>query len=187
MKGQLPRAVLLVLCGSTIGVATSSLFRDQRPAYAQAKWSGRLYYLTKGTVQGNAALTACASGYHMASLWEIFDMSLLQYDSSIGVTADDSGLGPPTQAGASIAVGWIRTGYNSSANGNDLNPGHANCQLWTSNASLARGTAVYLPDVWRTIPAGSEPITPWLNRFTGDPPTLPPTCDERLRVWCVQN
>src|SRR5262245_49264077 len=29
----------------------------------------RLFYLTKETHQGNTALSACAQGFHMASLW----------------------------------------------------------------------------------------------------------------------
>ena len=48
-------------------------------------WSGRRFYLTKNQLQGNQAINACASGYHMASYWEIHDLSTLQYDTSLGV------------------------------------------------------------------------------------------------------
>jgi hypothetical protein len=68
----------------------------------------RTFYVTQTTHRGNQTLTACSSGYHMASLWEIFDMSNLRYDTQLGMTAEDSGFGPPTQT-----LGWIRTGVGS--------------------------------------------------------------------------
>src|SRR5262245_3469439 len=49
------------------------------------------YYLTAAKFPGDAVLTACASGYHMASLWEIWDPSNLQYDIGRGFAQDDSG------------------------------------------------------------------------------------------------
>ena len=66
------------------------------------------YYVTKTSHDGSEALTACAEGYHMASLWEIFDTSNLRYDTQLGATAQDSGLGPPSISG--LSEGWIRTG-----------------------------------------------------------------------------
>ena len=70
----------------------------------------REFYLTKTSFDGAHALTACASGFHMASLWEIFNVSVLEYDTSLGFTSADSGFGPPT-----VQNGWIRTGYISLA------------------------------------------------------------------------
>ena len=83
----------------------------------------RKFYLTRTEHDGAHALTACAGGYHMASLWEIFDTSNLRYDTELGFTRDDSGFGPP------IAQGWIRTGYIASGFGP---PGLINCKAWTS-------------------------------------------------------
>jgi hypothetical protein len=72
--------------------------------------------LTKNSADGSQALTACAAGFHMASLWEIFDPSNLQYDGTLGRTNDDSGFGPPT-ADFFLNGGWVRTGFGSSATG----------------------------------------------------------------------
>ena len=72
----------------------------------------RKFYRTQTTFDGAHALTACVLGFHMASLWEIFNVSVLEYDTSLGATMDDSGSGPPADV-----LGWIRTGFNS--NGGD--------------------------------------------------------------------
>ena len=71
---------------------------------ADAAAKARKFYLTQNTFTGSQALTACADRYHMASLWEIFEVSTLRYDSENGLTLDDSGSGPP------VAAGWARTG-----------------------------------------------------------------------------
>ena len=68
----------------------------------------RSFYLTQTGYNGSQALTACAEGYHMASFREIRDTSNLSYDTQLGFTQDDFGLGPPGGF-----AGWIRTGYDA--------------------------------------------------------------------------
>ena len=46
----------------------------------------RKFYLTQALHNGAQALSACAQGYHMASLWEIHDTSNLRYDTDLGLT-----------------------------------------------------------------------------------------------------
>lgn len=128
----------------------------------------RQFYLTTTTVVGNAAITACAAGYHMASMWEIFEVSTLKYNTGIGYTATDSGSGPP----ASIA-GWIRTGVPSFTN---TVPGNANCSSWTSNSAAHSGTRVNLQPQWASA---SEFTAPWDSTVQ--------TCNATSRVWCVEN
>lgn len=65
----------------------------------------RRFYVTQDAFRGEHALNACTAGFHMASLWEIFDVTTLKYDTQLGRTLPDSGEGPP--AGQR---GWIRTG-----------------------------------------------------------------------------
>ncbi|SRR6266511_2813595 len=92
----------------------------------------RAFYLTKGTFPGGQALNACASGFHMASIWEINATTLLRYDSSLGRTHGDSAVGGPPALGAGsdpTAVGWIRTGTSDS-----------NCQRWTSSSPADLGS-----------------------------------------------
>ena len=104
----------------------------------------------------------------MASLWEILDPTLLQYDTKRGFARDDSGSGPPANV-----YGWVRTGYASAA---DNTPGNANCSAWASNLANEYGTAVALPGTWLDAPAVTQP---WA--------ASPQPCDLPLRVWCKQN
>jgi hypothetical protein len=93
---------LLVLFGA-IAALTPLASRGQGQGKQQRGL--RKYYLTQTTHTGGQSLSACAEGYHMASLWEILDPSNLSYDTSLGFTLADSGSGPPASS-----LGWIRTG-----------------------------------------------------------------------------
>jgi hypothetical protein len=130
----------------------------------------RMFYLTRTEHKGDAALSACADGYHMAALWEIFEPSNLKYDLERGLTPLDSGSGPPT--GTS---GWIRTGYGSS--GVNAPPGQATCQLWASHSNEDAGTIVHLPTAWDFN--NVTVISPW-QAFLG-------SCGVDFHVWCVQD
>ena len=127
----------------------------------------RKFYLTKTPYNGAQALTACAAGYHMASLWEIYDPSNLRYDTELGYTLDDSGSGPP------FLAGWIRTGWVADVS-ND--PGSGNCNAWRSNRSSDQGSAVGLSIHWSST---SSVISPRQTAAT--------RCDAGLPVWCVQD
>jgi hypothetical protein len=127
------------------------------------------YYLTQTIHTGSQALTACAEGYHMASLWEIFDTSNLRYNTELGFNNPDSGFGPP--AGIS---GWIRTGYVDT----DFNfPGAGNCNAWTSASFADFGTDAALPIVWDSL--NVTVITPWISGTT--------TCNSNIKLWCMQD
>ena len=78
---------------------------DTLVAAAAAADSRRAFYVTSVGHKGDAASTACESGFHMASIWEIIDVSNLRYDTARGFTRPDSGSGPPQWE-----EGWIRTG-----------------------------------------------------------------------------
>ncbi|MEO7793280.1 MAG: hypothetical protein ABIV06_00790 [Thermoanaerobaculia bacterium] len=137
----------------------------------------RRFYLTTAPSTGNGALTACTEpGFHMASLWEIWDVSNLVYDAA-GMVLTDSGSGPP--AGT---TGWVRTGYASSG-GTGI--GTANCNAWTSASLSFNGTVVYLSGTWGdfTNDDGAAEVafrmSPW--RATSN------TCNFPNPVWCVQD
>jgi hypothetical protein len=131
----------------------------------------RKFYLTKTQHNGNQALSACAAGYHMASLWEIHDPTNLRYDTGLGRTAGDSGFGP-----TSSAIGWIRTGADPSFPDSSVPPGSANCSAWTSAHSAENGTAVYLSNQWQ---GSVSVVDPWVP--------IAFTCDTNVGVWCVQD
>ncbi len=147
---------------------------------ASLNWASfrRRFYLTTDTYDGSQPLTACASGFHMASIWEILDVSNLVYDTSVGHNNDDSGSGPPTSL-----PGWARTG-DFAGDASEPN-GPENCSAWTSTVGI--GTYVVLPrSDWKQIQndngvADLMPgdISPWAG--------YPLSCTASIRVWCVQD
>jgi hypothetical protein len=154
----------LVAVGITIG--------NPYPVEARPLRAKR-YYMSTDFFQGNQALTACEPRFHMASLWEIFNFSVLTYDTSRGFTSPDSGFGPPSSLFA-----WIRTGHGS--NSVTGNPGVDNCEVWTSNSATANGTV-------------ASPVSPWVNEVVaGNALVLPwrgvtSTCNANWPVWCVED
>jgi hypothetical protein len=129
----------------------------------------RQFYLTKTSYNGAQALAACASGYHMASMWEIVDPSNLKYNTTLGYTMADSGQGPP------LLWGWVRTGFLSN---NSSTAGLGNCSAWTSSYNGYYGSFAELP--WGWLGGLSPPnFDIW---YVGAN-----TCDQTLPVWCVEN
>src|SRR5690349_13974088 len=104
-----PRVVGVALLGGVVACAS-------HPGGDAGCVPSRRFYLTKATFQGNKVLDACERGFHTASRFEIFNISLLRYDSTRGLVSDDSGTGPPGRAasyGSEDATGWVRTGGSS--------------------------------------------------------------------------
>jgi len=132
--------------------------------------AGRKFYLTKGSFDGAHALQACVSGFHMASLWEIYDVSNVRYDRTLGYLTTDSGFGPPA-----ASFGWVRTGNTPDV---ASTPGIGNCSVWTSNNPSYHGTLIELPIDWANVELGVQ-IGSW-SAGTAD-------CGFETRVWCVQN
>jgi hypothetical protein len=134
----------------------------------------REYYLTPTIHDGNEALSACASGYHMASFWEIYNTSVLKYNTTLGAVNGDSGEGPPDD------WGWIRTGASSNVG---TVQGSANCAAYTSDNPADNGTIVSLgarsaTTGW-TQSTSVEWVAPWLADIEA--------CVGLNPVWCVEN
>lgn len=170
---------LLATVGRTamagIGLLIVVMAAPGMPAAAQKKPTGtsdgaRTFYMTTTLHDGSQAASACAAGFHMASLWEILDVSNLKYDTTLGYVREDSGFGPP--GGRS---GWIRTGAIPRE---DATVGLANCLAWTSNDPLHSGTKVALGVSWSALTPPS-PISPWTASVWA--------CDATWPVWCVQD
>ncbi len=151
----------------SVGVAPAA---SAAPAAPTAAGAGRHYYLTNANYATNLAKTACAAGYHMASFWEILDVSNLiyDYDHPAAHTKADSGYGPP-----SFWNGWVRTGWDSSGS---TTTGSGNCLNWTSNSSADSGVTVRLSRTWETAPG---------DIFTWDATSWP--CNIVGPVWCVRD
>ena len=109
---------------------------DAMVAAVAAADARRWFYLTTTFPSGALADTVCDSGFHMASIYEILDVSNLRYDTGRGYVRDDSGQGPPQQVG-----GWVRTGAGSYA---ENSAGVSNCLAWTSSSASDFGTIAWL-------------------------------------------
>ncbi len=128
------------------------------------------FYITSSNFSGSQPKTACSAGYHMASIWEILDVSNLvyAYDHPAAYTKGDSSFGPP-----SSWYGWVRTGYNNST----VNTaGLANCNGWTSNTAGEYGSIIRLAHDWVTAPGeiGTWDTSTW-------------SCGGTAPVWCIQD
>ena len=138
---------------------------------AASSGTGRRFYVTFSRYNSNQVLTACSSGYHFASLWELYDVSNLVYSydhpDAAGWSSGDQGFGPPAQWN-----GWIRTGYISSI---ENVPGKANCANWTSTTSGQYGSIIRLQNIWNT----PTNMGSWLVDVQA--------CNYDLYVWCVED
>lgn len=136
----------------------------------------RAFYLTNSSWDGASALSACTEGFHMASQWEILDVSNLRYAHEITDSSSnsDAGTGPPSDA-----PGWIRTGDNS---GNAATAGGGNCNLWTNNSPEDHGTLTILENAWDGDQL-NPPDVDWLGPWDPEPAS----CDNSLHVWCIQD
>jgi hypothetical protein len=182
---KLTRGLVAVLIAALLAVAfvgylalgqkqaSASPAVPEAPAAPAATSGGlRKYYRTATSYLPTEALTACATGYHFASLWEILDTSNLEYDTILGDYQDDSGYGPLTSR-----RGWVRTGYNSASTGY---PGQNNCLAWMTNDGAYQGTSAELPDQWTSTDPNEIPdIGVWI---VGNA-----SCSTAIPVWCVED
>lgn len=128
----------------------------------------RRYYLTTGIFPATGVPTACAPGYHTASIHELTDPSALEYDVSRGDTNDDAGQGP-----ISNNSGWVRTGGSASTT--------TNCNAWTSASASHDGTVAILQSSVADMNAAATVASPW-SVFNG---TV--SCDGSTNVWCIED
>jgi hypothetical protein len=173
---QLNRGLIAVIIAALVLVAGLSYFAfgmdsvsASSPQAINAGTTGlRQYYLSTGTVlvNGSEATTACETGYHMASLWEIYEPSNLEYNFDVGATAADSGFGPPA------SYGWVRTGWGANSG---LTPGTANCDAWMSQDVGHNGTVVKLESDWQH----ASGIPNWY--------AVVDSCNEDYAVWCIED
>lgn len=150
--------------GASKAASSRSEFKEEQ----RGSVNGGDFYLTDTNYSASGALTACAVGFHMASLWELLDVSNLVYAANQpdAYTRPDSGQGPPSDWN-----GWVRTGGVSSSSNS---AGTGNCSAWTSASGAAYGTAVKLDNDWSSSPTR---VGPWVaGSFQ---------CSLSGPVWCV--
>lgn len=138
----------------------------------------RRYYLTTTRHDGAQAPTACAAGFHMASIWEVKEPSAGKYDGSLGVVAGDQGGGPPTlfygfQNAPNDFFGWIRTGFPAPTTSGSS----ANCSAYSSNSN---GHSGFAAGIYGEPGANGGYIQfPWIQTWL--------SCNQTLRVWCFED
>jgi hypothetical protein len=176
-KLKITQIILTACLSSIITLTAVILISDPSSNWIQAasptelgsSYTGlRRFYLTTGTYLGSQAASACDTGFHMASLWEMVDPSNLEYETSRGFTQADSGSGPPL-----AEFGWMRTGYAGSAGA--LSPGQPNCNAWTSQAVDEYGTLANLETDFNGVSYGWN----WYS--------TPGGCWQQDRVWCIED
>lgn len=158
----------LLLVGAILVARPHSEVKAGLEASFFPRGRGNHFYVTNANHAADEARTACTAGYHMASLWEILDVSNLyyDYDHPEARLQTDSGFGPPA-----YWFGWVRTGWDSSGANN---VGTANCEAWSAAAPGNYGSVVRLARTWET---DSGDIFSW------DASTL--QCTVEAPVWCV--
>ncbi|HKJ18791.1 MAG TPA: hypothetical protein VJ984_15660 [Xanthomonadales bacterium] len=125
----------------------------------------RRFYLTKTAFPADEALTACAAGFHMASLFELRDPGNLEYDTLRGfVDVTDQGSGPP------LTEGYARTAFPFADSG--AGAGTANCDGWGSSFITDQGTTIQL------TATNAANFGPWVIDTA--------QCDG-LEVWCIED
>lgn len=178
---SLIRELVVILCCilSTVALLAYLALTGARAVAAEVETTGetslaastgmRQFYLTEDGYHGGIAKTACAEGYHMASLWEIADPSNLEYNTTLGYALTDSGEGPP----ADEVGGWVRTGYVGDVS---ETIGRANCDGWTVWGADRHGTTAALPTHWTT---GLQDLGVWVLELH--------ECPSGRRVWCIED
>lgn len=170
--------ILLLGVASPLVLRTDGIQFPDGSVQTTAAGATKSFYVTESNWDGASAEAACADGFHMAALWEIFHFSLLHYANEVPDARRnlDSGLGPP--AGY---LGWIQTGLNSNTH---EEAGEANCGLWNSNSSDDFGTTVNLESFWENRNVGDTLVPPgYMGPWDADSRG----CASSFPVWCVSD
>ena len=180
----LAKIAAALICGGVLGALVAWHFASPSQPLGPASdgggasqgsspWSARAFYLSKIEVPGGAAQTACSAGFHMASIYEVLNVSALRYETTLGIEVGDLGQGPP-----GLSYGWIKTGLVG-------DPMHT-CNGWTSSApGQYQGFAIRL-NALAGSPAPAFGLQPWEFLGFGDKETSA-SCDVKHNVWCIHD
>ena len=163
----------------------------------------KMYYLTVTGFAGGDAITACDSGFHMASISEIQDPSNLQYatrsttrsttvyDSIVALVDSPSFDQAPDQFTYEFVpfdqasnqfpdhTGWVRTEADA------LTGLVNNCDVWRSSSDQQSGTTMTRRSLWgenngHSLYEESDPAAWWQSTQTA-------SCSQPEPVWCVED
>jgi hypothetical protein len=140
----------------------------------------KMYYLTVTSFTGGDAITACDSGFHMASISEIQDPSNLQYTVYYSIVAlVDSPSFDQASDRFPDHTGWVRTEADS------LTGLVNNCDVGMSSSDQQSGTTMTRRSLWgenngHSLYEESDPAAWWQSTQTA-------SCSQPEPVWCVEN
>ena len=156
--------------GTTV-IALQERVNDGVPAKAKL-----YYYLTTTGFTGDEAITACNSGFHMASISEIQDPGNVQYAPGHKIVYDYF-----DQASDEFPdhTGWVRT---------EADPlmGYVyNCDAWRSSSDQQSGTTMTRRSLrgennGHSLYEESDPAAWWQSTRTA-------SCAQPKFVWCVED
>lgn len=127
-------------------------------------------YMTKTKHQGDSVLTACTSGFHVASHTELQGLASYAYDYVLGSTNDESGSGAPVEV-----LAWIRNGGKVPSNGT---LSFVNCLGWTSSNSSSGTSTRILSMINSTTGTIPNPSHLYSASFGA--------CGNNIPVWCIE-
>jgi hypothetical protein len=124
----------------------------------------RRIFLTKTSHKGDTVLTACRSGFHVASQAELYDIGQYHYDNILGITSPEGVTGAPLGK-----LGWVRVGGTPVS--------LENCFGWTRALDLDHvGGVVHL----QVAPQGGAPLSDLIvSSFR--------SCAFDHPVWCIED
>jgi len=121
----------------------------------------RRIYLTKEGHRGDTVLSACTTGFNVAAVSELIDLSNYDYDTKLGLVFQP-GTGAPNGTSA-----WVYANPNS---GNAIN-----CEGFTSGSLDKQGVVVWLHPITSTD-------TPIVDLYS----TGFRVCGNSIPVWCIE-
>ena len=135
-----------------------------------------LYYLTATGFTGDDAITACDSGFHMASLSEIQDPSKVQYAPGHKPVYDYF---DQVTDQFPDHTGWVRTEADPLTGLVD------NCDVWRSSSDQQSGTTMTRRSLrgennGHSLYEESDPTAWWQSTRTA-------SCSQPEFVWCVED
>ena len=166
-------SVLQATAKLTTGAVTE---QSDDTIYDRDPTKAKMYYLTVTSFNGGDAITACDSGFHMASISEILDPSSLQYDTMRSTPAFEEpsyyqGFGPPSDQ-----MGWVRTGFFPIADKPDYSDFSMSGFDQHSGTTLSLHTQIWGDPYTDPYPTDTE--TGWhVNQIAYNRPQ---------QVWCVE-
>jgi len=132
------------------------------------------FYLTPEELLGDEVVSACADGYHFASLLETRDLSSMRYNFQLGKTWEDTGSGIPSNV-----AGWIR------ADGEG-----PNCDNWNARVDNLGPVGILVPHeiyIFDDPPPGPGPEDENPNPPGDGWEYQSHPCWEAIPAWCVSD